>query len=75
MNSNDILSAVKAKFGFVPNVLQELSKSPVAAQVYVQGQQIMGEATLSAKEQQVVSLAISTANTCAYCQSAHRTAA
>ncbi len=75
MKSNEILSDVKAKFGFVPNVLQELARSPIAAKVYLQGQDAMGGATLSAKEQQVVSLAISTANKCAYCQSAHRTAA
>lgn len=75
MESNEILSDVKAKYGFVPNVLQELARSPIAAKVYLQGQDVMRGAALSAKEQQVVSLAISTLNRCAYCRSAHRTAA
>lgn len=74
MITEEILSSVKAKFGFVPNILAEMTKSPSAAQVYLKGQEIMAGATLTAKEQQVVSLAISTANKCDYCRSAHRAA-
>ena len=63
MESNDMLSAVKAKFGFIPNVLQEFAKSPIAAKVYLQGQEIMSGATLTSKEQQVVIVAYLTDQT------------
>jgi AhpD family alkylhydroperoxidase len=74
MSTEEILSSVKAKFGFVPNILAEMTKSPSAAKVYLKGQEIMAGATLTPKEQQVVSLVISKANKCDYCSSAHRTA-
>ena len=66
------LTGAKAKFGFVPNLIREMSVSPAVAQVYLGGQQAMAAATLSARDQQVVQLAISVYNECAYCKAAHR---
>lgn len=62
---------IQKDFGFVPNLLQEMSKSPAAPLVYVKGQKIMENANLSAEEQQIVQLAASVFNECAYCTSAH----
>ncbi len=49
--SQAILNDVKQTFGFVPNVLQELSVSPSALQVYLKGQEILAEGALTALEQ------------------------
>ena len=66
-----VLEQVKQKFGFVPNVLAEMSKSPAALRVYVEGGVALADASLSPKEQQAVQLTVSTVNECAYCQAAH----
>jgi AhpD family alkylhydroperoxidase len=69
---NEVFEAVRKKYGFVPNLIREMSASPAVAQVYLGGQQAMAGATLSARDQQVVQLAISVYNECAYCRAAHR---
>ncbi len=75
MSIENIFKAVEEKFGFLPNIIEELGKSPAALQVYLKGQDIMGEAaTLTHQEQQIVCLAVSTENKCKYCQAAHRAA-
>ncbi len=71
--SDQLLDAVKAKYGFVPNVIREMSQSPAVARVYFEGQDIMRGASLSQREQQAVQLTISRFNDCAYCLAAHRT--
>ena len=70
-----IRTQVAAKFGFVPNLIEEMLASPTATQVYLQGQAAMAEATLTPGQQQAVQLAISTANGCGYCSGAHATLA
>lgn len=69
--ADQVLEQVKQKFGFVPNVLAEMAKSPAALQVYVGGGAALANASLTPKEQQAVQLAVSTANKCEYCQAAH----
>ena len=69
---NEVFESVRKKFGFVPNLVREMSVSPAVAQVYLGGQEAMAAATLSARDQQVVQLAISVYNECAYCRAAHR---
>jgi AhpD family alkylhydroperoxidase len=69
---NEVFEVVRKKYGFVPNLVREMSASPAVAQVYLGGQQAMAAATLSARDQQVVQLAISVYNECAYCRAAHR---
>ena len=68
---DEVLAAAKKKFGFVPNLIKEMVKSPAAAQVYMKGQEVMTEAFLTNQEQQVIQLAISTINNCHYCTKAH----
>jgi len=69
---NEVFDEVRKKYGFVPNLIKEMSTSPAVAQVYLGGQQAMAAATLSAKDQQVVQLAVSVYNECVYCRAAHR---
>jgi AhpD family alkylhydroperoxidase len=72
---SDVFETVRKRYGFVPNLIPEMSVSPAVAQVYLGGQQSMVEASLSARDQQVVQLAVSVYNECAYCRAAHRTGA
>ncbi len=68
----DVFEAVTAKFGFVPNLIREMARSPAVARVYLGGQQAMASASLSAPEQQIVQLAVAVYNECPYCRAAHR---
>ena len=67
----EILAQVERAYGFVPNVLRELSTSPAALQVYVAGQNALAQGTLSPAEQQAVQIAVAAFNECQYCQTAH----
>ncbi len=69
---DDAFAAVREKYGFVPNLIREMSKSPAAARVYLDGQEAMAGASLGSREQQAVQLAVSAYNRCDYCQAAHR---
>jgi AhpD family alkylhydroperoxidase len=68
----DVFEAVTARFGFVPNLIREMSRSPAVARVYLAGQQAMAGASLSPREQQIVQLAVAVYNECPYCRAAHR---
>lgn len=68
----DVFEAVTAKFGFVPNLIREMARSPAVARVYLGGQESMAGASLSAAEQQIVQLAVAVYNECPYCRAAHR---
>lgn len=70
--ADDVFEAVTAKFGFVPNLIREMARSPAVARVYLGGQQAMAGASLSAPEQQIVQLAVAVYNECPYCRAAHR---
>lgn len=70
--AEDVLEAVTKKFGFVPNLFREMARSPAVARVYLRGQEAMAEARLSAREQQLVQLAVAVYNECPYCIAAHR---
>lgn len=69
--AQEILEQVKHKYGFVPNVLREMSASPAALQVYVTGQDALAKGSLSAIEQQAVQVTVAAHNACEYCQAAH----
>ena len=68
----DVFEAVTAKFGFVPNLIREMARSPAVARVYLGGQEAMASASLSAPERQIVQLAVAVYNECPYCSAAHR---
>ena len=50
--STDILRAVEKKYGFVPNLLGELSAAPVALKAYVTLNDLLSQTSFSAVEQQ-----------------------
>ncbi len=69
---DEVFAAVRKKYGFVPNLIREMSKSPAVASVYLGGQEAMATASLTPREQQAIQLAVSTYNACEYCRAAHR---
>lgn len=69
--AQEILERVNRTYGFVPNVLREMSASPAALQVYVAGQDALAKGSLSPREQQAVQVAVAAHNSCDYCQAAH----
>ncbi|MFT5080736.1 MAG: putative peroxidase-related enzyme [Planctomycetota bacterium] len=68
-----LLQSAEAKFGFVPNLLRELSKSPAALEVYLQGQASLAhdDNVLSPRDKNLVQLVTSATADCKYCTAAH----
>lgn len=58
--ADEILGNVVQKYGFVPNLINEMVTSPAVAQVYLNGQDAMVEASLIYQEQQAVQLTVAT---------------
>jgi uncharacterized peroxidase-related enzyme len=69
--SRPVLEAVKSNFGVLLNVFKTMAHSPALLSGYVQFYQAMEKTSLSPKERETVSLAVSEVNGCAYCMSVH----
>jgi AhpD family alkylhydroperoxidase len=70
----EVLDLVEQTYGFVPNLLKEMAgASPAVAQVYLDANAAIEEASLTGAEQQAVILAVSAYNDCHYCTAAHAT--
>lgn len=65
------LNAVKGKIGMIPNLFATLARSPVALNGLLQLNETIASGNLSPGEREIVALAVSQANTCHYCLSAH----
>ncbi|TPI34732.1 carboxymuconolactone decarboxylase family protein [Mesorhizobium sp. B3-1-6] len=65
------LSAVKTKIGMVPNLFSTFARSPAVLNGYVAFSDALGKGVLTAKQREIVALAIGQANECEYCLSAH----
>lgn len=65
------MEAVRARFGFIPNLIGELAAAPAAVKAYATLSELFGQSSLSPVEQQVVLLSVSRANGCHYCVAAH----
>jgi uncharacterized peroxidase-related enzyme len=72
--ANALLQNAEAKFGFIPNVLREMSSSPAALEMYMQGQASLAHEanTLSERDKNLVQLVTSKESDCTYCVAAHR---
>ncbi len=53
------------------NIFRSMAQSPAALQAYLSLSGAVGSGTLSAKEREVIQLAVGQANNCEYCVSAH----
>lgn len=68
-----ILGAVKAAFGFVPNLQATMAESPELLAGYSTLWDLFGKSTLSATEQQVVYMTANFEHECHYCMAGHTT--
>lgn len=68
-SNQEIYNKVNDQLGFVPNIYTYMAKHPNALADYLAF--IGRKSTLSNKEKEAVSLAVSQINGCQYCQSAH----
>ncbi len=73
--ANSLLDSAAKKFGFVPNILREMSKSPATLECYMSGYGALSQSSLTEAERQIVMLTVSHFNDCEYCQAAHKTVA
>jgi uncharacterized peroxidase-related enzyme len=65
------LSQVKASLGMVPNLFATLAHAPVALDGYLSLSKTLSHGRLSARQREILALAIGQENECQYCLSAH----
>lgn len=68
--SRETLAAVKGGMGFIPNLMGTMAESPAVLKAYMQLMELVGQTSLTAQEQRLLTLAISTENECGYCVAA-----
>ncbi|MFA5168474.1 MAG: carboxymuconolactone decarboxylase family protein [Candidatus Omnitrophota bacterium] len=69
--TRELLAAIKAKSGRVPNILKTMAHSPVALQAYSGLSGAFADARLPLKVREQIALAVSEDNRCHYCVAAH----
>ena len=67
----ELLAAIKAKSGRVPNILKTMAHSPAALQAYLGLSGALADAKLSAKVREQIALTVGEDNQCGYCVAAH----
>jgi AhpD family alkylhydroperoxidase len=65
------LAAVKAKIGMVPNLFSTFAQSSAVLNGYLALSDALGKGVLTARQREIISLAVAQANECHYCLSAH----
>jgi uncharacterized peroxidase-related enzyme len=65
------LSQVKASLGMVPNLFATLAHAPVALDGYLSLSKTLSHGRLSARQREMLALAVGQENECQYCLSAH----
>jgi uncharacterized peroxidase-related enzyme len=65
------LAGVKTKIGMVPNLFSTFAQSPAVLNGYLALSDALSNGVLTAKQREIVSLAVAQANECHYCLSAH----
>ena len=69
--TQELLAAIKAKSGRVPNIMKTMAHSPVALQAYLGLSGAFADAKLSPKVREQIALAVGEDNQCHYCVAAH----
>jgi uncharacterized peroxidase-related enzyme len=67
----ELLEAIEAKLGMVPNFLKVLANSPAALTAFLGLHGIAGEGSLDPQTRERIALAVAQQNGCQYCVSAH----
>lgn len=72
-DSKPLLEAVRKKFGFVPNLITSLARSPATLEAYLTLADLAAKTSFTPAEQHAGALIISQKNGCSYCLAAHGT--
>jgi len=67
----ELLDAIEAQLGMVPNFLKVFANSPAALRAFLGLHGIAGEGSLGAQTRERIALAVAQQNECQYCVSAH----
>ncbi len=67
----DLLDAIHAKLGMVPNFLKVFANSPAALRAFLGLHGIANEGSLDEQTRERIALAVAQQNSCEYCVSAH----
>lgn len=67
----ELLGAVKAKLGLVPNMTRVMANSPAALEGYLNFSGALGHGALPAKLREQIAILVAEGNVCTYCLSAH----
>ncbi|QIL86327.1 carboxymuconolactone decarboxylase family protein [Vibrio sp. HDW18] len=65
------LTAIRQKLGMVPNLYATIAHSSKVLNAYLAFNQTLSEGRLTAKQRELIALAVGQANHCQYCLSAH----
>ncbi len=65
------LNAIKQKIGMVPNLYATVAHSSTVLNAYLAFSEALNQGRLSAKQRELIALAVGQANECQYCLSAH----
>ena len=71
--AHDLLAAVKAKLGLVPNLTRVMANSPAVLEGYLGFSGALSHGQLDAKLREQLALIVAQENGCDYCLSAHST--
>lgn len=70
--AQNILTNIKAVYGFVPNLFAYMAQAPVTLEAYLTLNQLIGKSSLTPSQAQTALLAASAENECDFCSVAHR---
>ncbi|MBN3562096.1 carboxymuconolactone decarboxylase family protein [Aliamphritea spongicola] len=67
----ELLDAIQAQLGMVPNFLKVFANSPVALKAFLGLHGVAGDGELDGETRERIALALAQTNSCQYCLSAH----
>lgn len=70
-NTAKTLAAVENKLGVLPNLFTTLAHAPAALVAYLQFNETLATGRLTAKQRELIAIAVAQENSCEYCLSAH----
>jgi uncharacterized peroxidase-related enzyme len=70
-SAKDLLDAVRAGMGVVPNLAKAMANSPALLNGYLSLAGALNDGVLSGPTRELIALAVAQANSCEYCLSAH----
>lgn len=73
-DTKEMLNAVEAKFGMVPNLVKIIANSPAFLKAYLDFGAALSNGTLDAETREAIALTVAGGNGCDYCASAHAAA-